>query len=50
MRYFMFVINFIIFLGSLIGMAFHLIRGQFDIAWIAVLCAAFGWGNLCVIE
>ena len=50
MKYFMFVINFIICLGSLVGIAFHIFSGQFGIAWIAAVCAAFGWGNLCAIE
>ena len=50
MKILMFTINFIIFLGSVVGAAWHIISGQFGIAWIAAACAAFGYCNVWAIE
>lgn len=50
MKEYMYVINFIICLGSIVGIAFHIICGQFGIAWIAAACAAFGYCNISAIE
>ena len=50
MKNLMLVVNFIIFLGSIVGIAWYIICGQFGIAWIAAACAAFGYCNVCAIE
>ena len=46
----MLTINLIIFLGSIAGAAWHIICGQFGIAWIAAACAAFGYCNVRAID
>ena len=50
MKNLMLVVNIILFLGSVVGTIWHIIYGQFGIAWIVAACAAFSWGNLCAIE
>ena len=42
-------INSILFLGSVVGIVWHLVGGQFGIAWIAAACAAFNWCNFYAI-
>ena len=50
MKYLMFTINSIIFLGSVVGTVWHILCGQFGIAWIAAACAVFGCCNACAID
>ena len=50
MKNFMFVINFVICLGSIACTAWHIICGQFGIAWIVAACAVFSYCNVCAIE
>ena len=50
MKNLMLIINLLIFLGSIVGIAWHIICGQFGIAWIAAACAAFGYCNVCAID
>ena len=49
MKDLMLTINLIIFLGSIVGMGWHIICGQFGIAWIAAACAVFGYCNMYAI-
>lgn len=49
MKSLMFTINLILFLGSIVGTAWHLVCGQFGIAWIAAACATFGYCNASAI-
>ena len=49
MKNLMLTVNAILVLGSLVGIVWHLISGQFDIAWIAAACAAFNWCNFYAI-
>ena len=49
MKDLMLIINLILFLGSTVGTGWHIICGQFGVAWITAACAAFGYGNLCAI-
>ena len=50
MKNLMSVINIIIFLGSAVGTVWHIICGQFGIAWLAAACAVFGYCNVYAIE
>ena len=50
MKNLMFCVNIILFLGSAVGTIWHIICGQFGIAWIAAACAAFSYCNVCAIE
>ena len=50
MKNLMFVVNSVLFLGSVAGTIWHIICGQFGIAWIIAACAAFGYCNACAIE
>ena len=43
-------INVILLLGSIVGIAWHIVCGQFGIAWIAAACAVFGYCNVCAID
>ena len=50
MKNLMLVVNLILFLGSGVGTIWHIICGQFGIAWIAAACAAFSYCNVYAIE
>ena len=50
MKNLMLGINSIVFLGSIVGTVWHIICGQFGIAWIAAVCAVFGYCNACAID
>ena len=50
MKTVMFVVNLMLCIGSILGVAGHIINGQFGIAWIAAVCVAYTLGNLVAIE
>lgn len=50
MKNLMLTVNAILFLGSAVGTIWHIICGQFGIAWIIAACAAFGYCNIYAIE
>ena len=50
MKDLMAIINSVISLGSVLGIIWHIISGQFGIAWIATACAAFSYCNAYAID
>ena len=50
MKGLMITINLVLVLGSAFGILWHLIMGQFGIAWLCVLPLLYGWFNCVAID
>ena len=50
MKNVMISINMTIILGSITGVLWHLVIGQFGIAWLCVIPLLYGWFNCVAID
>lgn len=50
MKNLMLSINAILILGSAVGVLWHLIAGQFGVAWLCVIPLLYGWFNCVAID
>lgn len=49
MKGLMVTINMVLVLGSIVGIIWHLIVGQFGTAWLCVIPLVYGWWNCLAI-
>lgn len=50
MKGLMLTVNTILILGSILGIIWHLIAGQFGTAWLCVIPLIYGYFNCIAIE
>lgn len=45
MKGLMVIVNMVLVLGSIVGIIWHLLIGQFGTAWLCVVPLIYAWGN-----